>query len=85
LQDTAGIPNGGPSTSHRQIEGRRAKQTAVDEKSKAEAFIRQIVQVKMAATAMPKDITSAVAQLPPTSPDNLAPETSELPPPESSA
>jgi hypothetical protein len=84
LQDTVGIPNGGPSTSRRQIEARRAKQTAVGEKSKAEAFIRQVVQVKMAAAAMPKDITPAFAQLPPTAPDNLAPETYELPPPESS-
>jgi hypothetical protein len=70
---------------HRQIELLRAKQTADDEKTKAEAFVRQVAQVKMAAGAMPKDITPAFAQLPPTAPDNLAPETHELPPPESPA
>jgi hypothetical protein len=85
LQDTAGIPTGVAFDIHRQIELLRAKQTADDEKTKAEAFVRQVAQVKMAAGVMPKDITPAFAQLPPTAPDNLAPETYELPspPPES--
>jgi len=54
LQDTAGIPTGVAFDIQRQIEVRRAKQTADEEKSKAEAFVRQVVQVKMAAAAMPK-------------------------------
>jgi hypothetical protein len=68
---------------HRQIEQRRAKQAAEEEKSKAEALLRQVAQVKMAAGVMPKDITPPAAQLPPPAPDNIAPETFEPPPPES--
>jgi hypothetical protein len=81
IRETGGIPTGVAFDIHRQIERRRAKQTAQEEKSKAEALLRQVAQVKMAAGVMPKDITPAAAQLPPTAPDNLAPETFELPPP----
>ena len=81
IEETGGIPTGVAFDIHRQIERRRAKQTAEEEKSKAEAFVRQVAQVKVAANAMPRDITPTLAQLPPTTPDNLAPETYELPPP----
>jgi hypothetical protein len=81
IEETGGIPTGVAFDIHRQIERRRAKQTAEEEKSKAEAFVRQVQQVKVAANAMPRDITPAVALLPATAPDNLAPETFELPPP----
>jgi hypothetical protein len=76
IEETGGIPTGVAFDIQRQIERHRAKQTADDEKAKAEAFVRQVQQVKTAAAAMPRDITPAVAQqLPPTAPDNLAPET----------
>jgi hypothetical protein len=56
---------------------------AEQEKSQAEAFVRQVEQIKVAAAAMPRDITPAVAELAPpkpAAPDNLAPETFEPPP-----
>ncbi|HWY31926.1 MAG TPA: hypothetical protein VNX46_14295 [Candidatus Acidoferrum sp.] len=77
IEETGGIPTGVAFDIHRQIERRRAKQTADDEKAKAEAFVRQVQQVKTAAAAMPRDITPAVVQLAQAAPDNLAPETTE--------
>jgi hypothetical protein len=74
IEDTTGIPTGVALDIHRQIERHRAKRTAEDEKSKAEAFVRQAQQIKTAAVAMPRDITPAVVQLAPSSPDNFAPE-----------
>ena len=82
IEETGGIPTGVAFDIHRRIEKLRAKQTAEQEKSQAEAFVRQVEQIKVAAGAMPKDITPATAQLPAAAPDNLAPETFELPPPE---
>jgi hypothetical protein len=80
IQETSGIPTGVAFDLHKQIEKLRAKQTAEDEKTKAEAFVRQVEQIKVAVAAMPKDVTPAVVELPPTTaPDNLAPETYELP------
>jgi hypothetical protein len=76
LQETSGIPTGVAFDIHRQIERHRAKQTAAEEKAKAEAFVRQVTQVKTAAASMPKDITPTTTLLPPTAPDNLASETS---------
>jgi hypothetical protein len=81
IEETGGIPTGVAFDIHRQIEQRRARQAAEEEKSKAEALLRQVAQVKMAAGVMPKDITPPAAQLPPSAPDNLAPETFEPPPP----
>jgi hypothetical protein len=81
IQETGGIPTGVAFDIHRQIEQRRARQAAEEEKSKAEALLRQVAQVKMAAGVTPKDITPPATQLPPRSaPDNLAPETFDLPP-----
>lgn len=83
IEETGGIPTGVAFDIHRQIETRRARQAANEEKAKAEALLRQVQQVKMAAAATAKNITPSRTQLPPTAPDNLAPETFELPPPES--
>jgi hypothetical protein len=80
LSDTAGIPTGVAFDIHRQIELLRVKRRAEDEKSTAEALLRQVAQVKMAAGVMPIDITPATAQLPATAPDNIAAETIDLPP-----
>jgi hypothetical protein len=79
IQETSGIPTGVAFDIHRQIEKLRAKQTAEQEKSQAEAFVRQVEQIKVAAaaTAMPRDITPAIAELAPPAPDNLV---RELPP-----
>jgi hypothetical protein len=77
IQETSGIPTGVAFDLHRQIEKLRAKQTAQEEKSSAEAFVRHVEKIKVAASAMPKNITPTVVQLPPTAPDNLAPETPE--------
>lgn len=77
IQETGGIPTGVAFDIHRQIEHRRAKQTAEQEKSQAEALLRQVEQIKVAASVMPEDITPTTVQLPPTAPDNLAPETSQ--------
>jgi hypothetical protein len=71
MEETAGIPTGVAFDIHKQIETLRAKQTVEDEKSKAEAFVRQVQQVKMAAGAMPRDITPSVTQLLPPAPDNM--------------
>ena len=84
IEETGGIPTGVAFDLHRQIEKLRAKQTAEQEKSQADAFVRQVEQIKVAAAAMPRDITPAVAELAPpkpAAPDNLAPETFDLPPP----
>lgn len=80
IQETGGIPTGVAFDIHRQIERRRAKQTAQEDKAKAEALIRQVEQIKVAAAAAtPRDITPTVVQLPPTAPDNLALENPETP------
>ena len=76
IQETSGIPTGVAFDIHKQIEKLRAKQTTEQEKSQAEAFVRQVEQIKVAAaaTAMPKDITPTVAELAalkPAAPDNL--------------
>jgi len=80
IQETSGIPTGVAFDLHRQIEKLRAKHTAQEEKSNAEAFVRHVEKIKVAASAMPKNITPTVIQLPPTAPDNLAPETFQQPP-----
>jgi hypothetical protein len=90
IQETSGIPTGVAFDLHKQIEKLRAKQTAEQEKSQAEAFVRQVQTIREVAAVLPKDITPAIAELAPpkpAAPDNLAPETFELPPapPESSA
>jgi hypothetical protein len=85
IQETSGIPTGVAFDIHKQIEKLRAKQATEQEKSQAEAFVRQVEQIKVAAaaTAMPRDITPAIAELAPVAPDNLAknapPETPESP------
>jgi hypothetical protein len=71
LQNTAGIPTGVAFDIHKQIERLRAKQAAAAAAAEApkpeKTDERQVVEVTSSPTALP-------------APDNLAPETLELPP-----
>jgi hypothetical protein len=72
IQETGGIPTGVAFDIHKQIEKLRAKQTTEQEKSQAEAFVRQVEKIKEVASAMPRPLKPAAASLAPTSaPDNL--------------